>query len=115
MIYKDFKIYLPGETVNLKPLELKVFQWDERCVYQDETTIICPDNEYLINTYTLDYYEYFKSVMVNGNNITQNDPEILNFSSIFENKWTSNNYMILSTPQTFTMPNQDVWFKTYIK
>ena len=135
IVIKDKKLYLAGESANLKELEMLTFIFPMRevvvpskysvvrtyasyepyfpediCTLRDDGSYVCPEEN--VKTITFDNWRYSLNFIINefDSSYSENDKTIMNFG-VIDDAWEVNGYFDAEAPQTFTMPEHNVLFK----
>ena len=116
-IVKDSRLYVPGETVNLRKILLKYIDTNpinpNYCELQEDNTINCT-NELYIPEYENNSWAYYLATTNEGELLYPDDKEVMNFESYDAMDWQSYGYLQVNAPQTFTMPSHDVLFHQHL-
>lgn len=120
-ILTDNKLYLEGDSVELKKIDVKLpGMWVEHtddgglalstttCTLRDDESYVCPE-EYSSDN-DVSFWSYGTSNAITMFPVLNTDKEIMNFQSIYSDKWESEGYFEVSSLQTFKMPGHNILF-----
>ena len=125
IIYKDSNSYFAGDIVELKSLKLRGFDFGahdpsinmyDYCSNSFNDSVVTCDSRAEEIIYDFNYWLYDKNYSNQYNYpFFDTDKDIMNFSSIKNDKWEEQNYVSLQTPVSFTMPDHDVLYCIFLR
>ena len=115
-IFKDGRLYSPGETVTLKSIPVRYIYFDSEPQLIGENEFLSTDAKVIERDYTITQWEYSSSVSSQyGYSVFKNDKSIMNFNEYGFDGWEDNGFFEVYSHQRFTMPAHDALFKEIVE
>ena len=122
MIYKENKLYLAGEKVDLMNLKIRNFDLSEHdsdtgvpkhcSVDLNDSSILNCDSNIEEHFYGYDHWRYDKDKSNEYNYpFFDNDKDVMNFSEIAWDRWKEYKYIDMLAHASFTMPDHNILFR----